>query len=359
MRRIARYVRTAQRAAAPRGLATLFQLAVLGSFGVFTFPIRSKTSFERVACAARHREKTWDIGVLYFVYGPTGSQQLENFAKQTIFSARRMKHLNPSLKTGVWATVPTFFGADFDFIGKIEHRYVVNSRQWLTRINYMRCSPFKFTLALDSQALACSDEVASLLQTSFLTENFDISFNSKFAVPVEPTIRKQNFPPHNWMLLYRKSENLTRLFDKWFEFHAEEEQHSAGRDDQSSLFKVLKRNPKLVEVGRLSNNFAVAFVEERQGTDKRHRSTQELAPGPCHIFHLAVLNASEADFVCSKCAGSAVRVLVQMHKQNFKVAYNQHDLNEFSNSIDRRRAWQLVSIPFTSQTVSYKWPPRL
>lgn len=358
MLRFARCVRMVRRTAASRLLATSVQFAVLGFLGVCIFLSKHETSFDPVVCPARDGEKTWDIGVLYFVYGLAGSQQLGNFVKQTTFSAQRMKHLNPTLKIGVWSTTPTFFGAEFDFVGKIEQRYVVNRRQWLTRINYMRCSPFNFTLALDSQALACSADIASLLRTSSWGDGFDLSFNSKFAVPLEPSIRRvETFAPHNWMLIYRKNENIRRLLDQWFQLHSEEEQQKAGRDDQSSLFKILHRNPTLVKVGRLANNFAVAFVEEHQGTDKRHRSTQELAPGPCHIFHLAMSNTSEADRVCSKCAGSAVRVLVQMYKDDFKVAYNQHDLNQFSISVDRRRAWQSISIPFGSQTVAYKWPP--
>ena len=128
MHRFERYVRKVWRTAASRRLATSVQFAVLGFFGVYMFSLKHQTlkpattSFDPVVCPARDRKKTWDTGVLYFVYGIAGSQQLGNFVKQTTFSAQRMKHLNPTLKIGVWSTTPTFFGAEFDFVGKIEQR---------------------------------------------------------------------------------------------------------------------------------------------------------------------------------------------------------------------------------------------
>ena len=108
-------------------------------------------SYSDANCTGRITHR-WDYGLLYFVYGEKYSTELESFAKQTVNSAKRFKKLNPEIKIGVWTTLPGVFNTiEFDFIGEIEQRHVVHARQWLTRINYMRCSPFVLTLASTPQ----------------------------------------------------------------------------------------------------------------------------------------------------------------------------------------------------------------
>jgi len=270
-----------------------------------------------------------------------------SFLDQASASASRFKQRNPDLKIGIWTTseVPL---SDFDFVGRISSKTVVNDRQWLTRINYMRCSPFRLTLAVDTQALACSKDVFSMLSKLKLQDaNFDLAFNSKYYVsPSRPLDNKNDitiFASHNWMVLYRMNPRMQTFLESWFYLHAEEESIKPGSDDQASLAKTLKRNLGLVRASRLCNNFAVAFVEDHVGTDKKHRATHELAPGPCHIIHLALPSEAEANRVCSECEdNSRIRIHVQQNKTHFATAYSQVEYDHLVKSSLQSRQWSNI-----------------
>jgi len=280
------------------------------------------------------------------VYGRDDSSVV-SFLDQVTSSASRFKQLNPELKVGIWTTSEQSLSF-FDFVGRISIETVVNDRQWLTRINYMRCSPFRLTLAVDTQALACSEDVFSMLsRLNFQEAKFDLAFNSKYYVSHKHRVENKNdrtiFESHNWMMLYRMNSQTKTFLDSWFYLHAEEESKSPGRDDQASLAKTLKRNLGLVRVARLCNNFAVAFVEDHAGTDKKHRATHELSSGPCHIFHLAVSTEAQANRVCSECGDSSrVRIHVQRHKTNFDTVYSQVEYDHIVNSSLQKREWSEI-----------------
>jgi len=294
----------------------------------------------------------WDLGLLYFVYGRDEATVVA-FLDQATVSASRFKKLNLELKIGIWTTSESIM-PDFDFVGRISSKTVVSDRQWLTRINYMRCTPFRLTLAVDTQALACSGHVFSLLSQLNLSDSkFDLAFNSKYYVSPTHSLdnKKENtiFASHNWMMLYQMNSQMKLFLDSWFYLHADLESKKPGRDDQTSLAKTLKRNLGLVRAARLCNNFAVAFVEDHGGTDKKNRATHELAPGPCHIFHLAVSTEDEANRVCNECEDSSkVRIHVQRHKTIYDTAYSQVEYNRLVNSSIQPREWSRLPCHATS-----------
>ena len=302
----------------------------------------------------------WDFGLMYFVYGRDEASVI-SFLKQAIFSATRFKKLNPQLKIGVWTT-SEMRPSVFDFIGTVPKKTVVNDRQWLTRINFMRCSPFRLTLAVDTQALACSRDIFSLLSQFYANHpKFDIAFHSKYynspMHQLNMSKERSIFASHNWMLLYQLNSRTKIFLDEWFNLHEEEEMRSPGRDDQTTLAKTLKRNLQLVRATRLCSNFAVAFVEDHRGTDKKHRATHELSPGPCHVFHLAVSTEAEADRVCSQCENSSrIRIHVQRHKTAYHTAYSQEEYNRLVNSSTQLREWSQLSCLATSVVVPDYFP---
>ena len=328
---------------------------------LFAFETVSKlSSYELVRCSASVHSEQWPAGILFFVYGVENSTKTHSFLQQTLNSAKRFKILNPEVPLGIWTTEPTGDeGLIFDFVGNIEREYVVGERQWLTRINFMRCSPFGLTLAVDSQALACSSKISALLHRMWLASpTFDIAVNSKFAlgprrvaVSDEPPV----FEPHNWIVAYRNTSQVRELFREWFFVHAAMERRKSGSDDQRSLYRALKTRRSGIRVGRLTNNFAAAFVEDHQGTDKVHRATQELVPGECHVFHYAATSTEEADDICERCAGGAVRVLVQGHASHFAVALNQAEYDQLTVTSGQTREFVESALPFGADEMAYPW----
>jgi len=146
------------------------------------------------------------------------------------------------------------------------------------------CGVFLFelmTLAVDSQALACYSKISVLLDNAISASNkFDIAFNSKFAFGPKRRAESEAlvFEPHNWIVAYRNNSRVHLLFREWFSKHSAMERWRPGSDDQRSLYKTLRAQETDIRVGRLTNNFATAFVEDHKGTDKIHRATQELVP---------------------------------------------------------------------------------
>ena len=234
-----------------------------------------------------------------FVYGLNigdHRNSTRSFLKQAETSAQTFRDKNPKLKLGIFTTDPLAIKFPFDFIGKIDYKYILNNRQWLTRLIYMKKTPFEVTLAVDSQALCCSSRVYDLLESYYTRQipsgfDFDIAYNAKFGLSLK---HLHFFEPHNWLLLYRMNIAVDRLFNTWRSIHEPLERKKGGRDDQTTLYKAIRyERHRGLRVGRVSNNFAVAVVESKVGTDKRRRSSHLLAPDECHIIHLIVLNQKE------------------------------------------------------------------
>mmetsp|Transcript_7362 Transcript_7362/g.31392 ORF Transcript_7362/g.31392 Transcript_7362/m.31392 type:complete len:370 (-) Transcript_7362:1380-2489(-) len=338
-------------------LGSITTLVVLHQ--VFAYETLSTSSSNQLARCAASVQRQWPAGFLFFVYGVENSTKTQTFLQQTLNSAKRFKKLNPEVPLGIWTTELTDDVVSvFDFVGHIDREYVVAERQWLTRINFMRCSPFGLTLAVDSQALACSSKISALLNRAWLASpTFDIAVNSKFALgprrlaASEPSV----FEPHNWMVAYRNTSQVRELFREWFFTHAAMERRKSRSDDQRSLYRALRTRRNGIRVGRLTNNFATAFVEDHQGTDKVHRATQELVPGECHVFHYAATSTEEADDICKRCAGGAVRVLVQGHASHFAVALNQAEYDQLTKTSGQTREFAESALPFGADELAYPW----
>jgi hypothetical protein len=293
------------------------------------------------------------IGILYFVYG-LNNETVSRFFKQAEIGAQTFKRTNPDLKIGIWLSEGPRITFPFDFIGYVNPKDIVSKRQWLTRITYMARSPFEITLAVDSQALACSPSIYPLLQgfaTPGNTTNvFDIAFNSKYNLNLK---NKHVFEPHNWMLLYRWNDRIRDMFELWEKFHGMIERRKNGMDDQSTLHKVInKRRLKGLRVGRFQNNFAVACVERERATDKKRRATQMLQPGQCHIFHLAIESEEEERTICDLCSrySDRSRVLVQLSRLEYVTVFNQDELDRATQNRGAPTDWSEIHDDFV-----YDW----
>lgn len=153
---------------------------------------------------------------------------------------------------------------------------------------FMMCTPFEVTLALDATAMVCEGGgLEEALEEYGKSEGrFDIAFNSKYSLNLKDTrnvVDKSDgsFYPHNWAIIYVWNARIERLFRHWSKIHSciEDKSSGTGTDDQYTLFHAIRgfaKEQEGLKVGRLSNGFAAAYVEAEpgMGEDKRWRATQ-------------------------------------------------------------------------------------
>jgi hypothetical protein len=325
---------------------------------------------------------------------------VDRYLAEAIVSAQTFKATNPSLPLGIWllegiALDEAGSGMPFDWVGRISSAHVTSPRQWVTRVLYMSCTPFLVTLAVDSQALACSSHVATLLSAyahvasghdslsskisaSFPSsvpntkvENYwvDVAVNTKYARnrAMDIALTEKFAAPHNWMILYVWNHRTRAFFLQWRKMHQKMEDVHPGQDDQLSLQRVLQdmHAHDQLRVGRLQNNFAVAVVESFPGSNnhpqygnKKFRSTQLREPGPCHVMHLTVTRdpaaraqqINAACGVCSHTQASHPRILVQNSPYDYSVAVNQEQLVALTHNLSGPVAWDE-----SHETLVYDW----
>ncbi|CAM9493774.1 unnamed protein product, partial [Hapterophycus canaliculatus] len=237
-------------------------------------------------------------GILFFAYG-VEERTTEHFLKEACFSAHRIKKLNPDTNItlvtnpGLPPDMEDVEGA-FDLIMHVDEEDLLPgqvpswtpnglARQWLTRLEYLSRSPYKVTLALDSQALCCASGVNNILSEG--PGEFDIAF----AVQGPKLLT-----PHNWALMYRLNDNTRRLFNRWRMIHIAK---SRVGSDQGTLHVAagsLALQDKL-KVGVLAETVAMATVPYNHSAPAWPRSSPLLEPGPVHFVHYNAFTHEEED----------------------------------------------------------------
>ena len=73
------------------------------------------------------------------------------------------------------------------------------------------------------------------------------------------------------------------------------------------------------------------------------------------MFHYAATSTEEADDICERCAGGAVRVLVQGHASLFAVALNQAEYDQLTLTSGQTREFVESALPFGADEMAYPW----
>jgi len=293
------------------------------------------------------------FGLMFFVYGPD-VDTANKFMKQVEKSVRRIRSIEPGIKVGAYIMEGVRTTDEvklFDFMGLIPSERVYGGRQWGTRIEFMMCTPFEVTLALDATAMVCEGGGLedALEEYAKSDGKFDIAFNSKYSLNLKDTrnvVDKSDgyFYPHNWAIIYTWNARIEGLFRHWSKVHSciENKSSGTGTDDQYTLFQAIRgftKEEEGLKVGRLSNGFAAAYVESEpgMGEDKRWRATQEISGGsPCRLTHAG---DSRMCSFCNKEVESS-RVLVEIFDQAPRVAYNQSKLDALTRGRGLEMGWK-------------------
>ncbi|CAN0082166.1 unnamed protein product [Scytosiphon promiscuus] len=239
-------------------------------------------------------------GIMFFAYGQEAATA-DHYLEQALVSARRIKALNPLTNITIVANPgvkPDMEGA-FDVVINVDRKYLYSgkvqswtpqgvSRQWLTRLEYLSCSPYNVTLALDSQALCCSSGVDEILEQSW--EDFDISF---------ATQGPRMMGPHNWAILYRLNDRTRQLFERWRTLQLA---YARSGTDQLTLHMAagsLALQDK-INVGVLSQNVALATVIYNRTGHEYPKSSTLIDPRPLHFVHYDAQSEEDAETTCEK-----------------------------------------------------------
>ena len=140
---------------------------------------------------------------------------------------------------------------------------------------------------------------------------------------------------------------------RWLMKHRASEIEKPGKDDQTTLMHAIKwGRARGLRLGRLQNNFAVAFVEAKEGTDKARRASQLLGPYPCMLLHLTLPKLREQEKVCRLCDRDKdrPRVMVQMNKRAYVMAFDQAKLDKYSGYRAPPMDWSERHV-----NISYDW----
>lgn len=257
-------------------------------------------------------------GVLLFAYAQNATA-LQRYVREAALSARGLKARNPRLRVALATNAHEQARAmrdAFDVVVPIRPDHVfsggyktpapngtfrLKTRQWLSRIYYLAHTPFALTLALDGQAVTCTDQLAQILQREERAAPwYDLAYNTQ----------QRSSKPHNWALLYRSNPATRALLRDWFV-------HQVNRDamgeDQTTLHDVVERAlaAGTIRRARLHSDFAAAFAPVTPNAI-RPRTTQVLT-SPARLFHMYVRDQGEAEQVCAKlnAHGARRRVIVQ------------------------------------------------
>ena len=191
----------------------------------------------------RCRTPSVPLGVLFLVYG-LENDVFKNFADQAAVAAHRMKSLSPTLPIAIaTSSAQENFDSIFDHVLMIreDHQFAGSNyqnrsdgyrRQWLTRILYLAETPFKITLAFDTNIIACRALLPALELLS--QADFDIAVAS-----VSPGSNAASKTPgwsHNFAIAYKWSARTSGFLDTWF---LEQLDKGVAFDDQSTLVKAV------------------------------------------------------------------------------------------------------------------------
>ncbi|CAN0082029.1 unnamed protein product [Scytosiphon promiscuus] len=299
---------------------------------------------------------SWDPvgqGIMFFAYGAEVAT-MEHYLEQALVSARRIKSLNPGTNITIVTNpgvTPDMEGA-LDVVIHVEKQYLYPGRlhswttsnirrQWLTRLEYLACSPYNVTLALDSQALCCASGVDKILEQSW--GEFDISF---------ATQGPRRLASHNWAIMFRLNDRTLRLFDRWRTL--QREYMSAG-SDQLTLHVAagsLALQDK-VNVGVLSQNVALATVIYNQTGREYPKSSTLIDPRPVHFVHYDAQSEEDADTTCEKLNSESNRPRVLLLpkpflkdketkrriKNTYEMAYSEEELRAAAHAAGENAAY--------------------
>ena len=199
-----------------------------------------------------------EVGVLYVVYehrlrsNTKKTARLPAYLAEAAASARRIRTLNPALPVALSTTqtalLPRSLVAAFDRVLPLAAA-AASEPLWGPRLRALAASPFGLTLALDSHATACSDELhaALLAEARRRGARYDLATNVE-ATECLPHAKgsaglgRLYFPrhagqlyPHNFAVLLRKGAGLDALLRLWMGALARMQRQRATPDDQWAL----------------------------------------------------------------------------------------------------------------------------
>ncbi|CAM9875459.1 unnamed protein product [Pylaiella littoralis] len=258
-------------------------------------------------------------GILFFGYGADDATA-GYYLRQATVSARRIKELNPSANITVVCNpgvTPEGMKGAFDMVINIKETSLHSgkrqswgpkgvTRQWLTRLEYLSRSPYEVTLALDSQALCCSNHIDEIFDTSRWPE-FDVAFAVQGPKRLEP---------HNWAILYKHNANTQRLLKRW---HNLQKDYDRNGSDQPTLYMAagsLALQGKL-NVGVLSQNVALATVIYSRHVRPYPKTSRLVDPRPVYFIHYDALSHEDEEETCKKVNADADRARVVLLPRQF------------------------------------------
>jgi hypothetical protein len=193
------------------------------------------------------------VGVYYVSYG----RESARFVHDAYNSARRIRRLNPHIRTAIATNYRGPLLKEFNHTVHIPFRHFDASRQWLTRLFYLALSPFELTLEIDSTVTVCSTTLVEELEAERQAKGFDFASQVE-RVSVSQTL-KHVVHPHNFALMYFWNPNTIRLLSEWFEIYKDTYN---TLDDQKTLSLAIQ-SPKLAEhvrIAKIKDNFALGFL---------------------------------------------------------------------------------------------------
>lgn len=220
-------------------------------------------------------------GILFFAYG-VENRTFHYFAKQVVEAAHRVKLLSPEVRIAV-ATSAHYEGfkmfdhlitirEDHHFPGSnYENRSDGHKRQYLTRILYLSKTPFKVTLAVDTNIVACTplERILQLLATS----RFDLAVASIGA----KSSLERDINAHNFAIAYKWSNKISEFFDEWFLHQVDA---GVALNDQGTLrnaARLIRKRHKDFQFHVLNPALASAFASTNPGTGFYPRETRVIS----------------------------------------------------------------------------------
>ena len=213
------------------------------------------------------------------------------YLRMALFSAESMRKVEPSVPiTLMTSEIPlkaqVLLLKTFTSITVIPKDMLYPGRQWITRAEAMRLSPYKITLAVDSDTFACTPFAKDLAKIADDLQ-IDIAFGGH-----EP---RHSFPihPDNGIIVYRNGPRLDKLLDSWTQrMKSMLDANETDLDDQNPLKSVLLDGKSGVTVGRLATSIACRLrpAKNTPWTDtaearRRHDHTLIIS-GPVRILHM-------------------------------------------------------------------------
>eukprot|EP01084_Bolivina_argentea_P044327 81574_1 len=224
-------------------LVVIVLLSVIVIYNIFGFWF---TNINIIRFDTNYVEEDRDFGIILFGYSSRNTNQAVEYLEEANILCENLLFVN---KIFVNITLFTNKGAYNQFIGKQHERnqsvcifdkilYVedilnislssssTNKRDFQTRTKLYKYSPYRVTMALDSDIRACSSLNIPQLYKEMITKNIDFAF----------VTWKINRFPQGGLMLYQQNNKTKYLLDQWSKYQI----NNNMNDDQGPLHQVLK-----------------------------------------------------------------------------------------------------------------------